>query len=213
MEHEVDEPRPEEDHGRQRVGTIVIEGDIDSPRNRHADLELRSEGADVNDDHSGCALIRPGFEDEAHDTRPGSQLTDRKIAAGHELGRETRRQPPPDLVYARPRAVGCHRMRRAKPPASTDRAFAESGDTLGCRRAKGRLRTRDERDASPARLASARWRPRSSRFSRSRDRPASWSDARCSGARTVLHSSPDERRSSVLRLVTHRCPPEPLEPL
>ena len=106
MEHEVDEPRPEEDHGRQRVGAIVIEGDIDDPRNRHADLELGSQGTDIDDDHSGCALIRPGLESEAHDTRPSRQLADRKIAAGHELRRKARGQPPPDLVDARPRAVG-----------------------------------------------------------------------------------------------------------
>ena len=79
MEHEVDEPRPEEDHGGQRVGTIVIEADIDGPLNRHADLELCSERTDVDDDHAGCALIRPGFEDEAHDTRPGGSWRTEKL--------------------------------------------------------------------------------------------------------------------------------------
>ena len=44
------EPRPEKDHGPQRIGTIADEADIYGPRNGRADLDLRSAGTDVNDD-------------------------------------------------------------------------------------------------------------------------------------------------------------------
>jgi hypothetical protein len=81
-------PAPEEYHGLQRVGAMMNEADIYGPRNGRANLNFYSLGTDVNDDCSGCALMRPGLADEAHGRRLGGEITERKIAASHELRRE-----------------------------------------------------------------------------------------------------------------------------
>jgi len=47
------------------VGTAVKEADIDGARNWRADLDLSSEGADVDHDDSGRAMKRDRLEDEA----------------------------------------------------------------------------------------------------------------------------------------------------
>jgi hypothetical protein len=44
------------------VGTAVKEADIDGARNWRADLDLSSEGADVDHDHYGRAMKRDRLE-------------------------------------------------------------------------------------------------------------------------------------------------------
>jgi hypothetical protein len=69
MEHEVEDPRAQQDHRHQDGVTVVHEPDVDGPGRWLGDLDLRAMGAHVDDDSSGRARIGPDLKAEGHHGR------------------------------------------------------------------------------------------------------------------------------------------------
>src|SRR6266516_8089099 len=99
MEHEVEDPRPKQDHRHHDRVTIVHKPDVDGPVRRLRDRDLGALGPDKEDDLPGGALIWPNLKTEGHHCPPGGQLGEGEIAGGPEFEvREARRHSPPDLI-------------------------------------------------------------------------------------------------------------------
>ena len=77
---EVDHPGTEE-HPRVDQAAGVGERDVEDVRGRDVDRDLRAQGADVDHDVAGQALVGPGVEDQAQERRPLPEALEGQVDA------------------------------------------------------------------------------------------------------------------------------------